>query len=87
MLPELKEYSTHKKLVTASKNKCNYKIIICTNDPDEWLLDWLHVQKKTGKLTYDSMIIAKDLPYRLKQLRKRGYKCNRVRKRDNNINN
>jgi len=60
-------------LKTIQKEKGGLRILICTNDADEWLLDIITYYHPSGRIISNTTIIHKDLNQYLYLLKTEGY--------------
>ena len=58
----ISEFSAYKVLGRMKKKRSPHSILICTEDPEEWFIDFVEYRTKSGVVMHDDFIIAKDLP-------------------------
>lgn len=65
-------------LKTISREKGGLRVLICTNDADEWLLDLIHYFHPSGIIQSSTTIIKKDLKQYLHLLQREGYQMEMI---------
>ena len=58
----ISEFSAYKELGRMKKKRSPHSILICTEDPEGWFIDFVEYRTKSGVVVHDDFIIEKDLP-------------------------
>jgi hypothetical protein len=67
-------FDKHKKLYELKKNRSPLTILLCTEDlPDKWLIDVVEYKTKSGVVTDNYYITAKDVERYMKLLARNGH--------------
>jgi hypothetical protein len=69
----IKDYKNHKILYELTKKNALHNVIFVEDKNDDWFVYVLEYNKKTGVITYNSMIIHSDCQTRLEHLLNCGY--------------
>lgn len=73
-IKNISDFSSYKELAKFKKEKSYQTLVFLTNDPEEWLIDVIYYRTKSGVVTHESCIIAKDMPDWIKWQERIGWK-------------
>jgi len=62
VIKNISEFSDYKEIAKFEKPRSPRTLVFLTNDPDEWFIDIIYYKTKSGIVTTEEYIIAKDLP-------------------------
>lgn len=57
----ISEFSAYKELGRMKKKRSPHSILICTNDPNSWFINFIEYKTKSGIISHEDFIIEKDL--------------------------
>ncbi|MCF8307428.1 MAG: hypothetical protein K9I68_00310 [Bacteroidales bacterium] len=70
-----KRYKNYKRIGILSKTHSSNSILICTADPDCWLIDIVSFQRQTKEIQSEPAIIADELPEFIERYENQGFKA------------
>jgi len=73
-IKNISDFSAYKKLLRFEKERSPHTLVFLTNDPEEWFINVIHYRTKSGVITRDDYIIAKDIPDWIKWYEGMGWK-------------
>jgi hypothetical protein len=73
-IQHISEFSNYKELFRFKKDRSPHSVVFLTNDPQGWFINCVEYKTKSGMVSDNSIIIAKDLDNWIEWHRNLGWK-------------